>query len=100
MNMVQMANEERSRKEQTLEALVEGKKLEAYVEHRTRDMHVCAICGSVGYKKRPMKCVGTRWFCMDCLRQLKEVLNTLEQWDAEVQMEKELSKKIDDGLGL
>ena len=95
-----MANEERSRKELTLESLVEGKKLEAYVEHRTRDMHVCAICGSVGYKKRPMKNVGNRWFCMDCLRQLRDVLETLDQWEVEVQLEREMSKKIDDGLGL
>ena len=95
-----MANEERSRKELTLESLVEGKKMEAYVEHRTRDMHVCAICGSVGYKKRPMKNVGNRWFCMDCLRQLRDVLETLDQWEVEVQLEREMSKKIDDGLGL
>lgn len=95
-----MANEERSRKELTLESLVEGKKMEAYVEHRTRDMHVCAICGNVGYKKRPMKNVGNRWFCMDCLRQLRDILETLDQWEVEVQLEREMSKKIDDGLGL
>jgi ribosomal protein L37AE/L43A len=95
-----MANEERSRKELTLESLVEGKKLEAYVEHRTRDMHVCALCGAVGYKKRPMKCIGARWLCIDCLRHLKEVLDTMDQWEAEVQLEKEMAKKIDEGLGL
>ncbi len=95
-----MANEERSRKELTLESLVEGKKMEAYVEHRTRDMHVCAICGRVGYKKRPMKCVGNRWFCLDCMRQLREILLTMDQWEGEVQLERELSKKIDDELGL
>jgi ribosomal protein L37AE/L43A len=95
-----MANEERSRKDLTLESLVEGKKLEAYVEHRTRDMHVCTLCGAVGYKKRSMKVIGTRWLCMDCLRQLKEVLDTMEQWEAEAQLEKEMAKKIDEGLGL
>ncbi len=95
-----MPNEERSRRELTLESLIEGKKLEAYVEHRTRDMHFCALCGAVGYKRRPMKCVGTRWLCMDCLRQLKETLDTMEQWEAEVQLEKDMSKKIDEGLGL
>lgn len=100
LNSVRMADEERSRKELTLEALVEGKKMEAYVEHRTRDMHVCALCEKVGYKKCPMKCVGKRWICLDCLRQLREVLDTLEQWEAEVQLEREMSKKIDDGLGL
>lgn len=95
-----MPNEERSRKELTLESLVEGKKMEAYVEHRTRDMHACTLCGGIGYKKRPMKCIGSRWVCMDCLRQLKEVLDTMEQWEAEVQLEKEMAKKIDQGLGL
>ena len=95
-----MAEEERSRKELTLESLVEGKKLEAYVEHRTRDMHVCRLCGAVGYKKTPMRCIGTTWVCMGCLRQLKEALDTLDHWEAEVQLEKEMSKKIDEGLGL
>lgn len=95
-----MPNVERSRKELTLESLVEGKKLEAYVEHRTRDMHVCALCGTVGYKKRSMKLIGARWLCMDCLRQLKEVLDTLDQWEAETRLEKEMAKKIDEGLGL
>jgi ribosomal protein L37AE/L43A len=95
-----MPNAERSRKDLTLESLVEGKKLEAYVEHRTRDMHVCALCGAVGYKRRAMKLIGSRWLCMDCLRQLKEVLDTMEQWEAEVQLEKEMAKKIDEGLGL
>jgi hypothetical protein len=95
-----MANEERSRKELTLESIVEGKKMEAYVEHRTREMHVCTICGGIGYKKRPMKCIGSRWFCLDCMRQLKDIMDNLEKWDAEVKLENELSKKIDEGLGL
>ncbi len=95
-----MANEERSRKELTLESIVEGKKMEAYVEHRTRDMHACTICGNIGYKKRPMKSVGGRWFCMDCIRQLKDLMDNLEKWDAEVKLENEMSKKIDESLGL
>jgi hypothetical protein len=95
-----MAPEERSRKELTLESIVEGKKLEAYVEHRTREMHACTICGGIGYKKRPMKCVGGRWFCLDCVRQLKELMDTMHKWEAEVRLENELSKKIDEGLGL
>jgi hypothetical protein len=95
-----MAPEERSRKELTLESIVEGKKLEAYVEHRTREMHACTICGGIGYKKRPMKCVGGRWFCLDCVRQLKELMDTMDKWEAEVRLENELSKKIDEGLGL
>jgi ribosomal protein L37AE/L43A len=95
-----MAEEDKTRKERTLESLVEGRKMEAYVEHRTRDMHACALCGAVGYKKRPMKCIGSTWVCMDCLRHLKEAMDTLDQWEAEVRMESEMSKKMDEGLGL
>ncbi len=98
--MLDMGEEQRTRKDLTLESLVEGRKMEAYVEHRTRDMHACTICGGVGYKKRPMKCVGGRWFCLDCVRQLKEIMEGLEQWEAEVQLEKEMSRKFDQGLGL
>jgi ribosomal protein L37AE/L43A len=94
-----MADEPRSRKELTLESLVEGRKMEAYVEHHTRDMHACAICGGVGYKKRPMKSVGGRWFCMECIRQLKAIMDGLELWEAEVELEREMAKKIDEGLG-
>jgi len=90
----------KSRKELTLEAIVEGKKMEAYVEHRTKDMHVCWICGTIGYKKKPMKNIGNRWICIDCLKHLKEILDSLDQWEAEIQLEKEMSKKIDESLGV
>ncbi len=95
-----MAEEDRSRKDLTLESIVEGKKMEAYVEHRTKDMHACCLCGSVGYHKKPMKNIGMEWICIDCLRHLKETLDTLDQWEAEIQLEKEMSKKLDEGLGL
>jgi len=94
------AGERKSRKELTLESIVEGKKMEAYVEHRTKDMHACWICGTVGYKKKAMKNVGSKWICIDCLRGLKEVLENLDQWEAEIQLEKEMSKKIDETLGI
>ncbi len=74
--------------------------MEAYVEHRTKDMHLCCMCDTVGYKKKSMKNVGNRWICIDCLKHLKEVLDTMDQWEAEIQLEKEMSKKIDEGLGL
>jgi hypothetical protein len=93
-------DDSKTRKDLTLESIVEGKKMEAYVEHRTKDMHACALCGSIGYKKKAMKSVGTRWMCIDCLRQLKETLDTMDQWEAELQLEKEMSKKIDEGLGI
>ena len=95
-----MAAEEKTRKELTLESIVEGKKMEAYVEHRTKEMHTCAICGCIGYKKWPMRSVGGRWFCMDCVRQLKDLMDNLDKWEAEVKLESELSKRIDEGLGL
>lgn len=94
------AEEPKTREELTLESIVEGKRMEAYVEHRTKEMHVCALCGTVGYKRRPMRQIGDRWFCIDCMRQLKEVLDNLSQWEAEIQLEKEMSKKIDDSLGM
>jgi hypothetical protein len=94
------AGERKSRKELTLESIVEGKKMEAYVEHRTKDMHACWICGTIGYKKKAMKNVGLKWICIDCFRSLKEVLETLDQWEAEIQLEIEMSKKIDETLGI
>lgn len=94
------AGTRKSRRELTLESIVEGKKMEAYVEHRTKDMHACWMCGVVGYKKKAMKNVGSRWICIDCLRSLKEVLENLDQWEAEIQLEREMSKKIDETLGI
>ena len=92
------ADKELSRREVTLEAILEGKKMEAYAEHRTKDMHVCWICGEIGYKKKPMKNVGNRWICIDCLRSLKEALDSLDEWEVELQLEEEMSKKIDESL--
>ncbi len=96
---VHMPDDDRSRRDLTLESIVEGKKMEAYVEHRTKDMHVCALCGNVGYKKTPMKCIGNSWICITCFHKLKDILNSMDAWDAEVQIEKEMSKKMDEGLG-
>ena len=83
-----------------LESIVEGKKMEAYVEHCTKDMHVCGLCGIVGYKKLPMRLIGKKWICIDCLRQIKETLETIDQWEAEIQLEKEMSMKINETIGL
>jgi hypothetical protein len=95
-----MQEEQRTRGEIMLESIVEGKKMEAYVEHCTKDMHVCELCGTVGYKKLPMRLIGKKWLCIDCLRQIKETLETMDQWDAEIELEKEMSMKIDETLGL
>ena len=67
-----------------IESIIEGKKMEAYAEHRTKEMHACTLCGAVGYKKRPMRPVGQKWICIDCLRVLKETLDGLDQWEAEI----------------
>jgi ribosomal protein L37AE/L43A len=90
----------KSRTELTIESILEGKKMEAYVEHRTKEMHSCTMCGAIGYKRKPMKQIGNVWFCIDCMRHLKEVLDTLSQWEAEIQLEREMSKKIDETLGM
>jgi hypothetical protein len=95
-----MQEEGRTRGEMMLESIIEGKKMEAYVEHCTKDMHVCTFCSMVGYKKQPMRLIGNKWLCIDCLRQLKETLDTMDQWEAEIQLEKEMSVKIDQTLGL
>ncbi len=94
------ADKEHSKKDLTLEAIVEGKKMDAYVEHRTKEMNVCWICGAVGYKKLPMKSVGTRWICINCLRSFKEALDSIDQWEIELELEEEMSKTIDESLDL
>ncbi|NLK26155.1 MAG: hypothetical protein GX307_06250 [Euryarchaeota archaeon] len=91
---------EPSRQEQTLRTIIEGRKMEAYVEYRTRDMQVCWLCGTISYKKTPMKAVGSRLICIDCFRQIREVIETMDQWEAEVQLEREISKKVGEGISL
>ncbi|NLX48174.1 MAG: hypothetical protein GXY70_08430 [Euryarchaeota archaeon] len=83
---------------EAIESIIEGKKMEAYAEHRTKEMHVCALCGAIGYRKLPMRLVGSKWICIDCLRTLKETMDGLDQWEAEIQLEREMSKKIDETL--
>lgn len=89
-----------SRQDLTLQSIVEGKKMEAYVEHRAKDMKVCWLCGTVSYRKLPMKNVGTHWVCIDCFRQIREIIINMDKWEAEIQLEKELSKKVDEGFGI
>ena len=83
-----------------LESIIEGKKMEAYAEHRTKEMHTCWFCDTVIYRKKPIKQIGTRWICMDCLRQLKEALDTLEQWEKELALEGEMKRQLNGGLGI
>ena len=41
-----------------IESIVEGRKMEAYAEHRTKDMHVCFFCDKILYRRAPMKKLG------------------------------------------
>ncbi len=77
-----------------IKGLMESMKMDAYVESRIREMHVCFICGRVGYKKLPMKKIGNKWICIDCLRELKEALDTLEEWEQELAIQEGFRKEI------
>lgn len=87
------------RKKNVLEAISEGRKMEAYAEHRTKDMHVCALCETICYRKKAGKAIGKKWFCVDCLRLLKETMETFGQWEEEIALEAEMKKQLDNGLG-
>jgi hypothetical protein len=64
-----------------LKTLAQGKRYEAYVEQQTAEMRLCSFCQRVYYRKKPMKQIGSRWVCIDCLRSLKETLDTLDRWE-------------------
>ncbi|UCG68492.1 MAG: hypothetical protein JSV09_11855 [Thermoplasmata archaeon] len=83
-----------------LESLVEGKKMDLYTERRTSEMHFCIFCEKISYKKKPVKALGKKWICIDCLRQLKELLDSLKQWEEELTLEDEMKKQLGEGLGL
>lgn len=83
-----------------VDSVIEGRKLDSYAEHQTKDMHVCWICEEICYKKKPIRQVGKRWICIDCLRQLKEALDQLPQWEEELQLKGHLEQQLDEGLGL
>ena len=91
---------EKEGKKVIMETIAEGRKMEAYAEHRTKDMHACWTCGVISYKKKPMKEIGKKWFCIDCLRQLKEVMDTFDQWEEELILERDAKKQLDDGMNL
>lgn len=97
--MAENANDMKKRREEILKTLIEGKKMEAYAEYRTRDMHACFFCERVFYKK-PKKRIGNKWVCMECLRQLREAIMGFEMWEKEVELEAEIKKKFDEELGV
>ena len=89
-----------SRRRMVIDSIVEGRKMEAYSEHRTKEMHACWFCDQICYRKKPMKNIGTRWICIDCLRLLKETFDTLDQWEEELALQKEARNQLDDGFGV
>jgi len=72
--------------------------MEAYAEHRTKDMRVCAFCDTICYRKKSGKFIGKKWACIDCLRSLKETLENFKQWEEELTLETEMKKQLEDGL--
>ncbi len=82
-------------KENVLKNIVESMKLDLYVESKIPEMHVCFLCGRIGYKNLPMKKIGNKWICIDCLRELKEVLDSLEEWEQEISLREEIKKQIE-----
>ncbi len=87
-------------KEKLLSSILEGKRMEAYAEHRTKDMHYCHFCERIIYKEVPGKEVGEKWICIDCLKKLKEILDTLDQWEEEIALGSEMEEKLDKDLGI
>lgn len=81
-----------------LRSLAEGKRYEAYVEQQTREMRVCALCSKVYYRKKPMKPIGSRWVCIDCMRQLKEALDTLDRWEELSVLHQQIEENVNNAL--
>ena len=44
---------ESQRRKMVIESIVEGRKMEAYAEHRTKEMNTCWMCNSICYRKTP-----------------------------------------------
>ena len=82
-------------KEDVLKNIIEAMKLDLYVESKIPEMHVCFFCGRIGYKNLPMKKIGDKWICIDCLRELKEALDSLEEWEEEINLREEFKKQIE-----
>lgn len=85
-------------KKRGLRTLTEGKRFEAYVEQQRAEMRVCAFCHQVFYRKKPMKLIGQRWLCIDCLRSLKESLDSLDRWEEMSALHEEFERDVQGGL--
>jgi hypothetical protein len=58
-------------------------------------MRVCFLCDKIFYRRKPVKRVGARWVCIDCLRALKESIDTLEQWEQLATLRDKIEKDVD-----
>jgi len=92
--------EAEAKKVELLENVLKGQAMENYIEHRTSEMRHCALCDSIGYKRRPMKQVGQKWVCINCWRQIRETIDTLDRWEEEIALKEEMERTIKKGLGL
>ncbi|MGI0150308.1 MAG: hypothetical protein ACREC5_00010 [Thermoplasmata archaeon] len=81
-----------------LRTLDQGKRYEAYVEQQTADMRVCAFCEKIYYRRKPLKPIGARWICIDCLRALKESLDSLDRWEEMSALHEEIERDVHRGL--
>jgi predicted RNA-binding Zn-ribbon protein involved in translation (DUF1610 family) len=84
------------KRKMVIDSIVEGRKMEAYAEHRTKEMHACWMCGAICYRKKAAKNIGNRWICIDCLKQLKESLDTLSQWEESIALQRDITRQLDD----
>ena len=77
-----------------LRNLAEGKRFETYVEQQTQEMRVCFLCDKIYYRRKPVKRVGARWVCIDCLRALKDSIDTLDRWEQLSTLRDEIEKDV------
>jgi hypothetical protein len=85
---------EDQKRDKWIDAILEGKKLENYTEYKTREMHVCFLCETICYKRTPVKKIGNKYICINCLKMLKELLDNLEVWESEVSIDESMRKQV------
>lgn len=86
------------RPHEMLRRMMRGGELEKIIEDKTKMMKHCSFCGEITYRKKPMKTIGKKWICIDCLRQLKEMLDELDSWEREVHIKEKIEQQLQDEL--
>ncbi|MGA7924167.1 MAG: hypothetical protein WCA77_09340 [Thermoplasmata archaeon] len=81
-----------------IRTLTDGKRFESYVEQQTTEMRVCGLCDRVFYRRKPMKKIGARWVCIDCVRSLKEAIESLDRWEELTRLNDEIEKNVDEAF--